>query len=77
MIEYRSVAYRWKGRGWTQEIQWLQIEGEDADEWKGRKWTDFLVHMEESGWAFKSAIPLGGGGTTLTYGLVAFFRRAT
>ncbi|MBW4516266.1 MAG: hypothetical protein KME11_13715 [Timaviella obliquedivisa GSE-PSE-MK23-08B] len=47
MVEYCSVAYAWVGRGWTQEINWVRIQGEEVSKWKGKSWTDFLNHMAQ------------------------------
>ncbi len=47
MLEYCSVAYAWKGQGWTQEIKWLGINGKIVDEWDDKSWTDFLNRMAQ------------------------------
>ncbi|NEP02031.1 MAG: hypothetical protein F6K58_25915 [Symploca sp. SIO2E9] len=72
--EYCSVTYSWKGRGWTQEIRWLRIEGEEVVEWAGKSWTDFLNYMSTKGWELVAAAPLGGGEGAV-YGIVAYFKR--
>jgi len=75
MLEYRSVAYSWIGRGWTQEINWIRIDGEEVLEWKGKYWTDFLNHLAQEGWELAAVAPLGGGDSP-TYGVVAYFKRS-
>lgn len=74
-MEYCSVAYSWKGRGWTQEIDWLRMGGQEIAEWQGKYWTDFLNYMaQEEGWELVAVAPLGGGETSI-YGIVAYFKR--
>ncbi|NEQ84940.1 MAG: hypothetical protein F6K26_33815 [Moorea sp. SIO2I5] len=72
--KYRSVVYAWKGRGWTQEIKWLRIEGEERPEWKDQLWVKFLTHMAQEKWELVSTAPLGGGEGSV-YGIVAYFRQ--
>lgn len=74
MVEYCSVAYAWVGKGWTQEIRWLRIEGEEVLEWKGKNWTDFLNHMAQKQWELVAVAPLGGG-QNLVYAVAAYFKR--
>ena len=75
MLEYCSVTYRWIGRGWTQEIDWLRIEGKEVLEWKGKYWTDFLNHMAQQQWELVAVASLGGGERP-NYGVVAYFKRS-
>lgn len=63
------------GRGWTQEIQWLRIEGKEVSEWHGKYWTDFLNYMAEQQRELVAAAPLGGG-ETWHYGIAAYFKRS-
>ena len=74
MMEYCSVAYSWIGRGWTQEINWLRIQGEEVTEWKGKHWMDFLNHMAQDRWELVAVAPLGGGEMSIS-GIVAYFKR--
>lgn len=73
MVKHCSVAYSWIGRGYTQEIRWLRIEGEIKPEWNGKYWTDFLNHMAEQKWELVAAVPLGGGESAVK-GVVAYFK---
>ncbi|MBW4544257.1 MAG: hypothetical protein KME25_07435 [Symplocastrum torsivum CPER-KK1] len=73
-MEYCSVAYSWIGRGWTQEINWLRIQGEEVAEWKGKYWTDFLNYMAQDRWELVAVAPLGGGEYSIS-GIVAYFKR--
>ena len=75
MLEYRSVTYRWQGRGWTQEIAWLRIDGQEVSEWKGRYWTDFLNEMAQQQWELVAVASLGGGDAA-NYGVAAYFKRS-
>ncbi|MBD1836274.1 hypothetical protein H6F61_27225 [Cyanobacteria bacterium FACHB-472] len=74
MVEYCSVAYAWIGRGWTQEIGWLRIQGEKVVQWEGKYWTDFLNHMAQEQWELVAVAPLGGGESEV-YGIAAYFKR--
>lgn len=60
MLEYRSVTYRWRGRGWTQEIDWLRVDGEVVPEWGGKYWTDFLNDMARQQWELVTVASLKG-----------------
>ncbi len=73
-MEYCSVVYSWIGRGWTQEINWLRIQGEEVAEWKGKYWTDFLNYMAQDRWELVAVAPLGGGEYSIS-GIVAYFKR--
>lgn len=75
MLEYRSVAYGWIGRGWTQEIAWLRIDGQEVPEWRGKYWTDFLNSMARDQWELVAVAPLGGGDTGV-HGVVAYFKHS-
>ncbi len=75
MLEYCSVMYEWIGRGWTQEISVLRIQGKEIAEWEGKYWTDFLNNMATKGWELVATSPLGGGETSV-YGIVAYFKRS-
>jgi hypothetical protein len=72
MVEYYSVAYDLLGRGWTQEIDWIRIRGEEVIEWRGKYWTDFLNHMAQKKWELVAVAPLGKNGI---YGFAAYFKR--
>ena len=75
MLEYCSVVYKWMGRGWTQEIEWLRIQGKTRTyDWHGKYWTDFLNHMAQHQWELVASTPLGGG-ESVVYGAVAYFKR--
>jgi hypothetical protein len=74
MMEYCSVAYAWIGRGWTQEIHWIRVQGKEFIEWKGKYWTDFLNHMAQKKWELVAVAPLDSGGSRV-YGVVAYFKR--
>lgn len=76
MSEYRSVAYGWMGRGWTQEISWLRIDGQEQPEWKGKRWTDYLNQSAREGWELAAVAPLGGGEYPIN-GVVAYFKRTS
>lgn len=73
MLEYRSVVYSWIGRGWTQEISSLRIEGQEQPEWKGKRWMDYLNESARHGWELVTVAPLDG--ETSVYGVVAYFKR--
>ena len=75
MLEYCSVAYCWKGRGWTQEIAWLRIDGEEVLEWRGKYWTNFLNDMARQQWELVTVASLGGGERS-NYGVAAYFKRS-
>lgn len=75
MLEYRSVTYRWRGRGWTQEIDWLRINGDEVPEWRGKYWTDFLNDMAQQQWELVTVASLGGGESS-NYGVAAYFKRS-
>lgn len=75
MVEYCSVAYAWKGRGWTQEIRWLRINDEEDYKWTDKQWTDFLNFMAQKHWELVTVAPLGGGEQSV-YGIVAYFKRS-
>ena len=75
MVEYCSVAYCWKGRGWTQEIEWLRINDEKVYEWTGKRWTDFLNYMAQKHWELVTVAPLGAVEQSV-YGIVAYFKRS-
>lgn len=72
MLEYLSVTYCWKGRGWTQEIEWLNIHGEEIHEWNGKYWTDFLNEMARQKWELVTVASLGASGTVVA----AYFKRS-
>ena len=76
MLKYRSVTYAWKGRGWTQEIAWLRIDGEKVSEWQGKYWTDFLNDMAQQKWELVTVASLGGGESP-NYGVAAYFKNNT
>lgn len=72
MLEYLSVTYSWQGRGWTQEIEWIRIDGEEIHEWRGKYWTDFLNNMARQHWELVTVASLGNGGTVVA----AYFKRS-
>ena len=72
MSEHCCVCYAWKGRGWTQEISWVRIQGEEVLEWKGKLWSDFLNYMSQEQWELTAAAPLEATGAII-YGVVAYF----
>ncbi len=74
MLEYCSVVYAWKGRGWTQEIRWLRINGKEVYEWQDKSWTDFLNHMAKEQWELVAVASLGGGDSG-AYGIISYFKR--
>ncbi|MEO0458358.1 MAG: hypothetical protein AAF152_17500 [Cyanobacteria bacterium P01_A01_bin.114] len=73
-MEYQSVTFDWIGRGLTQEIQWLKIEGKDGVGWHGKSWTDFLNHMAQQKWELVTVTPLVQNDNQ-SYGFSAYFKR--
>lgn len=77
--EHCSVVYFWQGRGLTQEIQSIHIEGAEPPGWAGKKWTDFLNFMSTQGWELVAVASKVNTNfftkTASTDGLVAYFRR--
>lgn len=73
MKTHCSVYYLWKGRGITQEIERLYIDGQEREEWRSALWVAFLDEMTNEGWELVGAVALSNQyGST---GLVAYFRR--
>jgi len=57
-MEYCCVVYVYEGRGFTQQIKWVRIQGEEVIEWKGKYWTDFLNHMAQKQWELVTIVYL-------------------
>jgi hypothetical protein len=75
MWEYCSVVYLWKGRGFTQEIDFLYKDGQEIRQWEGKFWKDFLNQMGQEGWELIAATELAQSGNTV--GIVGQFKRSS
>ncbi len=73
MRTHCSVFYLWKGRGITQEIKCLYINGQEREEWRDASWIAFLDEMTHKGWELIEAVALSDQDGT--EGLVGYFRR--
>ncbi|MEM8676319.1 MAG: hypothetical protein AAGF83_21010 [Cyanobacteria bacterium P01_G01_bin.67] len=73
MFEYCSVTYACVGRGWTQELYWIRINGNKIMEWRTKQWTDYLNYMAQEKWELISTHPLEQDGSDSV--AVAYFKR--
>lgn len=71
-MKHCSVYYLWKGRGITQEIESLYIDGQEREEWRSAFWVEFLNEMTNEGWELIEAVALSN--QVGSDGLVAYSR---
>lgn len=69
--EYCTVIYVWLGRGLTQEISSVYLDGQELKEWRGQPCPVFLNRLGKAGWEMLAAKE---GSVGLNEGIL-FFKR--
>ncbi|MFE1744863.1 hypothetical protein [Coleofasciculus sp. H7-2] len=75
--EYCTVRYVWLGRGLTQEIHTVYLDGQELKEWKDQPWSVFLNILGKERWEMSAAKEVYTEGTRLNHlneGIL-FFKR--